>query len=58
VVSDPREVPIFPPQSFVDRWSAASPDKVRTAMDPMVMMAWHQANEQSRQPFRLLAIGS
>ena len=52
----PDPLPIFPPLSFVQRYNEAHPDKVRTALDPMVLLAWHMATEDLRRPGRFLSI--
>ena len=53
----PDTPPIFPPWEFVQRYNEARwPDPYRTALDPMVMLAWHQATEWQRRPVCLALI--
>ena len=37
----PAELPIFPPMSFVRRYNEANPGQFRTALDPLLMLAWY-----------------
>lgn len=54
-----QDVPLFPPLSFVERfneaeWARRSPGdpfpRYRTAFDPLVMLAWHQASSLPSLP--------
>ena len=43
-------VPLIPPDWFVTRFKLGSPDgPFRSALDPLVMLAWHTVNEE--RPF-------
>lgn len=51
---------IFPLQWFVDRWNMQLDLRgapFATALDPMVMMAWHLATESARKPMQILITG-
>jgi len=59
-----QDVPLFPPYEFVRRLNEAvagqwSPEKppppYRTALDPLVMLAWHQAS--TLRPLPLIISG-
>ncbi len=52
----PPDPPLIPPFDFVQAWNAAhwNLGPYRTGLDPLVMLAWHQATEWNRQPFRML----
>lgn len=56
---EPLRAQLFPPQWFVDHWNSnglrGAP--YATAIDPLVMMAWHLAGESARKPFRLTVPG-
>jgi hypothetical protein len=42
---DPPDRDWYPPWWFVRRYNETHPDKVRDALDPMVLLAWHYASE-------------
>jgi hypothetical protein len=49
--------PIFPPWSFVERYNQDHyPDPYRTGLDPMVMLAWHQATSWWRSPTPMIRL--
>jgi hypothetical protein len=58
-----QDVPLFPPYWFVHNlnegvardWAGDGPAPVRTALDPLVMFAWHTATAGLREPQPLLA---
>jgi hypothetical protein len=46
-------VPVIPPDGFVTRFNLAAMaegQRFRSALDPLVMMAWHLAAERDREP--------
>ncbi len=44
-------VPVIPPDEFVTRFNLGCPDgPFRSALDPLVMLAWHTINEEP--PYR------
>lgn len=51
--SAPAVVPLLAPLEFAERFNA-SPDRCGmpylTALDPLVMLAWHTATEDLRKP--------
>lgn len=53
----PDAPPIFPPWEFVQRYNEARwPRPCVTALDPLVMLAWHMATQDLRRPGQLLTI--
>jgi hypothetical protein len=59
--------PLIPPWWFVRQFNARPPDlqaalarhtlpPYRTALDPLVMLAWHQVTEIERRPNQLLIV--
>ena len=47
------EPPLIPPDEFVTRWNVAAMQAgqpFRSALDPLVMLAWHLATERDRSP--------
>lgn len=45
-LADNPKPPIFPPLWFVERYNEAGfSDRYRTALDPLVVLAWHMATE-------------
>ena len=46
---------LLPPQWFVERWNLMGHRGApyATALDPLVMMAWHLVTEPARKPFRI-----
>jgi hypothetical protein len=38
---EPPAIPLIPPDEFVARFNAGNPGRYRTALDPLVMAAWH-----------------
>lgn len=45
-------VPLIPPDWFVTRFNLGCPfAPYRSALDPLVMLAWHTVNEEPDMPF-------
>ena len=49
--------PLIPPWWFVQRFNEANyPDPYRTALDPLVLLAWHTVTAWQRHPTPMVLI--
>ena len=52
---DMDEPSLIPPSWFVEQFNARQPaDRYRTALDPLIMLAWHQVTRNEPGPLILV----
>ena len=49
------DTPLIPPQWFVGRWNEHNPGQYRTALDPLLMLAWHTFSRPDPGTFRIIS---